>query len=241
MKNLRILSVTCLAVLPLTSGATTLNFDTGSAVGWTASGGGAIAATPYVIPNYPNYGNSVLSVTSTGNNLGGTFLPGGSVAGFDGFWTATYSFFLPANATGVQFSYSNFFADGRAVLELNGNIVGSAGFATSGGGYNGVMVFSDGAAAQPYTFNGSLVSGSSTTGFLLGQVNLITAIINNTTGSCADPMVGLVGADGTGMGLAGSLTYSVPEPSAVALFLIPLLSAWGVRKVGFLRTSRLAE
>ena len=221
MNKFKILLTTSVALLPLTAQATTINFDTGSAAGWTVNGGGAVGASPYVIPNFPNYGNSVLSVTSTGNNLGGTFLPGGSVSSFDGFWTATYSFFLPATATGVQFDYSNFFADGRAVLELNGNIVGSAGFVGSSG-FNGFMVFTDGANPQAYTFDGTIVSGSATTGFILGQVNTITAIINNTTGGCDNPMEGLVGTDGTGMGLTGSISY-VPEPSVAGLLLLPVM------------------
>src|SRR5580698_973493 len=46
---------------------------------WLVSGAGATNAVPFLVSNH-------LSITST-QTEGGTFISGGSLAGFDGFWT----------------------------------------------------------------------------------------------------------------------------------------------------------
>ena len=108
-------------------------------------------------------------------------MTGGSLANFDGFWKATYTFFLPADAVNVQFNFSKFFGDDRAVMILNSNLVSSTGI-PSGGNYNGSMVFADGNPVQPYTFKSpyGYVSGTVGTGFVPGGINRIVILVNNT-------------------------------------------------------------
>jgi hypothetical protein len=157
-------------------------------------------------------------VTSTGNDSG-VFVQGGSVANFDGYWTVRYSFSLPANASNVRLSYTHFSVDDRGVLKLNGNIIDSVGLPVNGQ-YTGSMVFTDGGASQPYTFNGGPVKdGAVTTGFVVGGVNTIEAIINNTGQGVVGPLTHLAWNDGAGFGLYATVTY-IPEPSCTALAVL---------------------
>ena len=227
MKVSTIVPLTVGLALPrYASALTVFSFDSSSAAGWTVTGGGAVNATPYVVTIFGNY-SPVLSVATTGN-AAGTFLPGGSAANFDGFWIADYTFSLPANAVNVQFDYTKFFADGRGVLKLNGTIINSAGFPGVGGSLDGFMIFTAGGQPQPYTFNGPFgnVSGSATSGFNIGGVNTIEVIMNNTAVSVASPMVGLPDLDGTGLGIVGTISYAVPEPSFATLALAALGGAF---------------
>src|SRR5205085_2410723 len=89
-----------------------INFSTTNTSGWLATAGGAVDATPY---------HDASSITITSNAFSnGTFLQGGSLANFDGFWTAKYVFTLPYGATNVVLNYSNLLSDDRVVLQLNG-------------------------------------------------------------------------------------------------------------------------
>jgi hypothetical protein len=220
-KALQIVTVWILGVgLPMVgNGQTyTISFDTGTAAGWKVNGGGASGATPYVI-SISDISIGCLSVTSDGR-VDGSFVPGGNIANFDGFWTATYSFYLPANATDVVFNYGTFFADDRTVIELNGNILNATGVPWYG--LPGSMVFSQGGPLQAYApFNGpnGSVSGSATSGFIVGGFNSIEAVVNNTYAGIYGPLVTLTGTDRTAFGLAGTISYSiVPEPSTLSLF-----------------------
>jgi hypothetical protein len=225
------LLATVLAVTSLsrvTASADTINFDTGTASEWQATGGGAVNATPYVVYGGGVYMGNLITVTSD-ESYTGTFLPGGSLANFDGFWTATFHFSLPANASNVQLNFANFINDDRGVLELNGNIISSAGIPISGN-YSGSMVFTDGGPLVPYTFTtfnspNSSVTGTVNSGFNIGGVNTLTAIINNTYSGVLGPLTNIGPGDGTAMGLTGTISYSVPEPSAMAVMLIGLGSA----------------
>ena len=186
--------------------AGTIALDTATAP-WTVSGGGAVNATPFVI-------GGALSITSNTFNTG-TFVTGGRAANFDGFWTASLQFFLPANATNVGLSYTNLQCDDRCVLELNGNIIGSAGIFGPG---TGAMTFTDGGSNVPYTFDGSFVSGTASSGFLLGQTNALTVIMNDT----ADGIFGTLNTSGqfetafaiTGGAVAYTAASAVPEPNS---------------------------
>jgi hypothetical protein len=202
----------------------TINFDTGTAADWKVTGGGASGATPYII-SIPDISIGCLSVTSNGRS-DGSFLPGGSIANFDGFWSAAFTFYLPASATGVAFNYGSFFADDRAVITLNGNILNATGVPWYGLG--GSMVLTPGGPLQPYSpFNGpnGFVSGTVTDGFITGGLNTIEAIINNTYTGIYGPLVTLTGADMASFGLSGTISYSIiPEPSSIFLFGFGLLA-----------------
>lgn len=208
--------------------AASVTLDTGTAA-WTVSGGGATNATPFTVAGI------LISVTSNSLNSG-TFVSGGSAAGFDGFWTAQLQFFLPSNATGVALNFANLQADDRSVLELNGGIIGSAGIFGPGPGQ---MTFTDGGSNVAFTFGGNPSSGSASSGFILGGTNTLLAIVNDT-GTGISGTLNNSGSFETVFGMTGTVTYTagesaVPEPSTAWLFLLGsgvLLLASGRQKFG---------
>ncbi|MGD1089454.1 MAG: hypothetical protein ABR955_12130 [Verrucomicrobiota bacterium] len=108
---MKIAKIVCLASCCLIfiqdSKAQTIDFSTTTTAGWTVTAGGATNATPYP------FGNE-LSISSTGTGIG-SFVSGGSWSAFDGFWTAQFTFFLPANALNVSLNFSGMYADDRVV------------------------------------------------------------------------------------------------------------------------------
>jgi hypothetical protein len=221
--------VVACALLPSLAQAEIYTFNTGTASEWSVTAGGAVDVQPYLFydSDPSQIVGDVITVTSTANGLG-TFLPGGSLANFDGYWTAAYNFSLPANAANVVLNYSNFYADDRAVLMLNGNVIDSTG-TTSAGSYVGDMVLTDGSAAVPYTFDGpdGQVSGTVSSGFNVGDVNTLEVILNNTGTGVAGTMEGnLAWNDGTGLAITGNVSFSVvPEPSVGAFSLLGVLGS----------------
>jgi hypothetical protein len=196
------------------SGAASISFDTLTPSYWSVTAGG-VTATPYEVSDY-------IVLTSTAYRTG-TFLQGGNIANFDGFWVADFTFSLPANAQNVTLNYGNFYTDDRAVLTLNGNAFAATGLGSPGAGS---MMLTDGGPLQAYTFGGpdGSVSGTVTSGFNVGGVNTIRAIINNTdngiSGSCRTFGSDI---DSTQLGLSGMITYSVvPEPSSAILAVVGL-------------------
>lgn len=192
----------------------TLNISTATPGSWTVSAEGLVNVNPYFITEQGN--NYLISVTSNGFNSG-TFLPGGSMASFDGFWIATYTFFLPANATGISMNFSGLYSDDRVALELNGNVLASTGYNAPG---VGEMVFTDGGPAVPWTFTGPNggVGGTVNSGFILGGVNTLVAIIGNTSNGLNGPNVNVGSGDETSFGVNGLITYTtVPEPTTMGV------------------------
>jgi hypothetical protein len=203
--------------------AAIFTFDTSATAGWTATAGGAVNATPFAVTGFGNAGGqTVLSISSTGDGSG-TFLAGGSIANFDGFWTARYSFSLPPGAVNVQLNYYNLFGDDRVVMKLNGTTISSALAIPPGGSLNGSMVLTDGGALQPYTFAGAFgsVSGTANSGFVPG-LNTLDFIVNNTGGDPNGPLKPTLVNDGTAIGLTGVVSFDVPEPSSASLLLLAL-------------------
>jgi hypothetical protein len=212
--------------------ADTISFDTTTTAGWTATAAGAINANPFVVTAQETIGaggnqyHDFLSVTSTGNNSG-TFLQGGSIANFTGFWIADYTFVLPQNATGVSFSYDSFFADDRAVLYLNGQSIAATGIYADQGG--GEMVFADGSNSQSYSFS-SAISGTTSSGFNIGGENIIEVIVNNTGQGIYGSDKNISQGDNTLLSLSGMISFSsVPEPSSLAVIGVGILSLFGLR------------
>ena len=165
---------------------------------------------PFVPASFGNANGPVISLTSDGGGLG-DFVQGGSLANFNGSWTATYTFYVPANAINPVLEFTNFFADDRAVLKLNGTIISSTGAVPPGGSLDGFMVLTDGGPAGPVHVCRPLRqrSGKATSGFVTGT-NTLTVVLNNTGTGVAGTMNGnLAWNDGTGMGLSGTVSYVV--------------------------------
>ena len=98
---------------------------------------------------------------------------------FDGFWYADEYFSLPSNASNVTFSFNSLWGNDRTVLELNGTILGDGSYYGDTG--TGVMSFPPGPPNVAYTFTGT-TSGTVTSGFVLGGVNDLRLVVNNTDG-----------------------------------------------------------
>jgi hypothetical protein len=111
----------------------------GEPANWLVSGAGASNAVPLLTGDH-------LSITSNENETG-TFIAGGSLANFDGFWEATETFFLPSDATDVSLSFAHFSSDDRALLELNGVVIGNSGNGAPG---EGSFNFTNGGALAHY-------------------------------------------------------------------------------------------
>jgi hypothetical protein len=204
--------------------ATTLSLTTDGTTPWTVSvpGESISGATPYVIGYSHGAFSQALSVTSNGNS-GGTFVDGGSVGSFDGFWTLNYTFTLPSTASGLALNFSGLFADDRAVLELNGTMIGNT---DQNGMVTGQMTLTDGGPNNTFNFT-DVTSGSITSGFNLGGANTLTIIVNNTGNGASGPPQDISGQDYTAGFLQGSLSYNttgstVPEPRSAVLLAIGL-------------------
>ena len=205
--------------------AATITIDTATAA-WTVSGGGATNATPFLV-------GDGISITSN-TFQSGTFVSGGSAANFDGFWTASLSFFLPADATNVILNFSNLQADDRAILELNGNIIGSAGIFGPG---TGQMAFTDGGPlVDNVTFGGNPSSGSANSGLILGANNTLLAIVNDTNTGITGPLNDSHSFFETAFVVDGSISFDtptspVPEPNNALVSLIAgSVLLWSGRK-----------
>src|SRR5579884_1759716 len=197
--------------------AATVNFTTDGSTAWTidvpsqgiTNGTPDTGYIPGTITPFPGAGGCT-SPTCT--------------ATFDGFWTANFTFSLPAGATGVSLNFSNLTADDRGVLELNGAIIGN----TYIGGTTpatGDMVFTDGGTNGAYSFGGAASeTGLVTTGFNIGGSNTLTMIVNNTE---SGPGGSLNPRGFTVAGVTGSVDYiatvaGVPEPGSALLIVSAL-------------------
>lgn len=210
-----------------------------NAPNWLVTGAGAINA-PSI--SHSDGSISVTTVESIVTNM--AYAGAGTLAGFDGFWVANLTFFVPDGATGLSLTFSGLIADDRTVLELNQRILGDfrlnpgeAGISQTG---PGMMAFSDGflgANDQMYDFTG-VTSGTVTTGFLTG-INNLTLIVNNTGDSTllAHTARFVGNGDLTGALLNASVSFQefvptqTPEPASLSLFAIGLAPlAWWVKR-----------
>jgi hypothetical protein len=214
---LRAIAVVVLVMAPAVSSAVTINI--GSASGsWTVSGAGASNATPFIFPG------GGLSLTSNARRTG-TFVDGAALANFNGFWSATLTFLLPANATNVSLTFSNLGADDRVVFGIltspdDGVIFGDGGLnVPATGSLNGLMKFEENGVDEPFTFNGADSAGTVTGPFTLAGANTLIAIINNTASGAVGATKTFGGdGDGTVFRLQGAVTFSqVPEPGGMGL------------------------
>jgi hypothetical protein len=189
-----------------------------NASSWLVTGAGATQS-----PAFPYGGQQQeISITDNGGQTG-TFIPGGSLANFNGFWYATRTFFLPSNATNVSLAFSGLLFDDRGVLELNGNIIGNALLTSLS---QGEISFPPGPPDVPFTFT-NVTSGTMTSGFDLGGTNTLTLVVNNANGQVTSTFTGL--GDGTHAGVVATVSYAVavPEPSSIVLVGVGAVIAMG--------------
>jgi hypothetical protein len=203
------------------AGPTTIDLGTkGNAANWLITGAGA-KDSPARQVDVEKAGE--ISLTSNAEE-NGTFVKGGTLSKFNGFWTATETFSLPSNATNVSLKFSGLFADDRVVLELNPtaknpNIIGNATF----NGNNGKGVISlpgpgDSDLPSPPSTNFTFTNITSDTikaGFALGNLNQLVLVVNNTDHeTLTDKTVTFQNPDdATEAGLVASVTYNVPSPT----------------------------
>jgi hypothetical protein len=211
-----LVSLAATLLLALDSGpiAKAGQIDIGTATAnWVVTGAGASGVAPYKV-------SDGITITDT-RNRNGTFVTGGSLASFTGYWFGEFDFTLPSDATSISLTYSNLYVDDRVVVELNGTDIGSwyLNPTTS----SGVMEFSPGTGDVPYTFtNGATYgSGSATSGFIVGGLNTLKLILNNTDD--VNPMTPTRtfqdDAAVTYVQLDGSVTF-LPEPATLSLLAL---------------------
>jgi hypothetical protein len=238
-----------LAALPLLlgvgqagAGPTTINLGTkGNAANWLITGAGATGATAYQV-DVEKAGE--ISLTSNGEESG-KIVSGGKLSKFNGFWEATETFTLPANATNVSLTFSGLFADDRTVLQLNGHDIGNATFKGGTTPVEGDMSLPGSGDTKvpptktPFDFtfktSGTVTNTPTTTYFVPGGVNTLTLIVNNTDSSDlkADTVTFQNADDATEAGLSAHVTYdlrAVPEPTGLTLAALSLsgigVGAW---------------
>lgn len=226
MKRLLGLTIFCLA-FAASGFSATITLDVGTnnnAALWAVTADGAVNAAPYQWGSYIGLTSDV--------SWAGTPITGLNVATFDGFWTATFLFDLPADAANITLDFSNLSVDDRGVLELNGTAIGSAGF--NGVTGDGMMRLSAGTADVPYTLGPA--SGIVNSGFVVGGQNELTLILNNTFSGIYGNTQGFENSgDVIFAGFSGTVTFdsaATPEPATV------LLTGLGVFVLGYLRRLR---
>ena len=160
---------------------------------WQVTGAGASQS-----PAFPYGGQQQeISITNNGGQFG-TFVQGGSLANFNGLWYADRTFSLPAGVTAASLTFSGLQADNRAVLTLNGSIIGNIDAYHGPGQWQ--FDFHRGRRDQPYTFT-NVTAGTVTSGFVFGGENTLRLIVNNTDGFATSTFTGL--GDGTHAGFEG--------------------------------------
>ena len=183
------------------------NVDLGTAgnnIDWLVTGGGATNA-----PSFQTNANQTGGVSVTSNAFNsGTFVPGGSLASFNGFWTAENTFNIPASATSVSLTFSGFFANDRGRLFLNGNEIGNVDHLGATG--NGVFRMVENGSDDPFTFT-NITNGTINSGFLLGQANVLTIVVNNTgeASISASTMTFKTGSDATNAFVDATLQFTL--------------------------------
>src|ERR1700743_1453512 len=93
----------------------TFPIDTGIQSQWVLNAKGATNALPYLYSDGSPTQQVGLSVSSQGSGSG-ISLNGSDVSAFDGFWTATYAFYLPPKATNAVITFTNLGFDDAGVL-----------------------------------------------------------------------------------------------------------------------------
>ena len=160
-------SISLCIALPRRVGAAVINLGTpANAAAWSVTGAGAAGSPAFQVSAN---GAGEISLTSNAASTG-TFVSGGTLASFNGFWYADQTFSVPAGSTGVSLSFDTLFANDRAVLELNGVIIGDVDHLGATGA--GKFSFLPGPPDVAYTITGT-TSDVVTSGFVIGGLNTL--------------------------------------------------------------------
>jgi hypothetical protein len=215
-----VLLVSVVVVLPQRASAVSVNLGTNNAANWLTTVGGGGGGTPFLLNIVPGWPTGI-GITSNGT-ASGQWVPGASAAAFNGFWAARETFTIPEGATNVSLSFSGLGADDRCVLELNGTILGDYNLSQQTG--PGIMSFPPGLPDVPYNYT-LVTNGQITSGFLSGENELLLVVNNTGWGGPHDPTRAMPEGDNTFVSLNATLTYTVPEPSTLALIGIGTITA----------------
>ena len=185
-----------------------------NAASWKATGAGAVNVPIFQVNAN---GPGEISITSTSTSAG-VFVPGASLANFNGFYSADNDFFLPANAMNVRLDFNGLFGNDRVVLQLNGIDIGNTTFFGTTG--LGVMKFSQTTPDIAYVFT-ETTSGSVASGFNIGGQNKLRLLVNNHGFRPIDTPTQTFSFanDGVTTRVNATLSFAVPEPSTMGLFL----------------------
>lgn len=145
------------------------------------------------------------------------------------------NFATPHNSN-VTLVFSGLGMDDRGVLELNGQVIGNTGL---GGAGTPAIAWQEGQADQAYTYT-NVTAGTKSQGFLLGGLNTLTLIVNNTDDGIYGTTKTLQSSsDLTWAGVDATLSYTLPdtlipppapEPASLALFGIGAVGLLALRR-----------
>jgi hypothetical protein len=211
--------------------AVTVNLGTpGNAASWLITGGGASLAPAFPL-NCTSGEVGCISTSSNGFSTG-TLVTGFSVSN-SGYWYADNTFTIPAGATNVALSFSGLAGDDRVVLELNGTIIGNVCCASGLVYGNGIMMLNGVSYVNPFDFT-NVLSGTVTTGFVIGGTNTLRLIENNTNAllNSSALNVNFSAVDQENAGVTATLTYTpgipaTPAPSSLLLIAVGILALLG--------------
>jgi hypothetical protein len=102
----------------------TFNISTATQSSWTVTTSDITNATPFLFCEDSSAGQVGLSISSRGGGSG-FYLNGSNFSSFDGYWTATSSFYLPPTAMNIVLTYTNLGFDDAGVLFLNTTAIGA--------------------------------------------------------------------------------------------------------------------